>query len=256
MLGIVLGFLIAIPITVWSASNLAERLSGRLLLAVEDNGSIWYVNPEDNKKYSVTFGNALSLFEKLSLGITNKDLDGIETGEGVVNKQLPARYCVQGSAQTIIKEVIIKEPCNCPQTSITLTPTPVVKEPVVEEPIIEEPMNEEELTIYDVDGGINKSEWHNGIQIEYYGMNGKVNKDMFFEATNGVSPYNRVTLYYTINGIEYSVNGEIRRNNALNQLTLLTELKLEQKGNYEFWLSLTDGRGFFLISNVIEFSYN
>jgi len=45
-----------------------------MLLRVEKGGEIWYVNPKDEKKYSVTFANALPLFENLALGITDADL--------------------------------------------------------------------------------------------------------------------------------------------------------------------------------------
>ena len=57
--------------------KLATKLMGKLLLQVEDKGRIWYVNPGDSKRYEVTFANALPLFEKLSLGISNKDLNQI-----------------------------------------------------------------------------------------------------------------------------------------------------------------------------------
>ncbi|MFH1900333.1 MAG: CARDB domain-containing protein [Patescibacteria group bacterium] len=59
------------------SSNIAARLSGRLLLAVEDKGRIHYVNPDDSKKYEVTFGNVMKLFEDLALGISNNDLNQI-----------------------------------------------------------------------------------------------------------------------------------------------------------------------------------
>jgi phage pi2 protein 07 len=57
--------------------KVSDRLKGKLLLAVEDYGRIWYVN-EDGKRWEVTFANALNLFKELSLGITNSDLDKIE----------------------------------------------------------------------------------------------------------------------------------------------------------------------------------
>lgn len=57
--------------------NIGQRLSGRLLLAVEDRGRIFYVYPVDYKKYEVTFGNITELFESLALGISNSDLDKI-----------------------------------------------------------------------------------------------------------------------------------------------------------------------------------
>ena len=61
-------------------SSLAERLSGRLLLQVEDGGRIWYVSPTDYKRYEATWSNLMDLFQKLSLGITNENLEKIEIG--------------------------------------------------------------------------------------------------------------------------------------------------------------------------------
>lgn len=58
-------------------SALTDRLKGKLLLAVEDKGRIWYVNPMDSKRYEVTFVNALSLFQRFSLGINNADLESM-----------------------------------------------------------------------------------------------------------------------------------------------------------------------------------
>ena len=57
--------------------NLTKRVKGRMLLRVEKRGEIWYVNPRDEKKYQVTFANALYLFQNLALGINNVDLDKI-----------------------------------------------------------------------------------------------------------------------------------------------------------------------------------
>jgi thrombospondin type 3 repeat protein len=57
--------------------NLSNRVKGELLLAVEDGGRVFYVNPGDAKKYEVTFANALHLFERLAIGITNNDLNKI-----------------------------------------------------------------------------------------------------------------------------------------------------------------------------------
>lgn len=49
--------------------GLADRLSGRILLQVEDNGEAWYVFPENNKRYYLgTAGQAYELMKKLSLG--------------------------------------------------------------------------------------------------------------------------------------------------------------------------------------------
>ncbi|OGG91244.1 hypothetical protein A3H03_01750 [Candidatus Kuenenbacteria bacterium RIFCSPLOWO2_12_FULL_42_13] len=66
-----------LPIPSPPSGKIAERLVGRLLLAVEDKGRIHYVNPDDQKRYEVTFGNVMSLFQNLALGISNADLNQI-----------------------------------------------------------------------------------------------------------------------------------------------------------------------------------
>lgn len=58
-------------------TTLSNRLKGKLLLQVEQGGRIWYVNPGDTKRYEVTFANALPLFQKFALGITNANLNKI-----------------------------------------------------------------------------------------------------------------------------------------------------------------------------------
>lgn len=60
--------------------NMAQRLSGKLLLQVEDRGRIWYIYPETLEVYEVTRENLMDLFRSLSLGITNSDLNKIEVG--------------------------------------------------------------------------------------------------------------------------------------------------------------------------------
>jgi CYTH domain-containing protein len=44
---------------------------------VEDKGKVWYVAPNETVRYEVSTNNSLNLFRKVSLGITNKDLDKI-----------------------------------------------------------------------------------------------------------------------------------------------------------------------------------
>ena len=53
-----------------------ERLKGKILLATEDHGRIWYVDQE-GKRWEVTWENAMNLFTSLALGIDNEDLDTI-----------------------------------------------------------------------------------------------------------------------------------------------------------------------------------
>ncbi|MFC1788122.1 hypothetical protein ACFLZY_02800 [Patescibacteria group bacterium] len=60
--------------------DLTERLKGYILLQVESHGQAWYVNPTDGKRYYMRNGDsAHGLMSRLGVGITNDDLDLIET---------------------------------------------------------------------------------------------------------------------------------------------------------------------------------
>lgn len=59
---------------------LANRLRGQLLLDTQNNGRIWYVDLS-GARYEVTWGNLMTLFQKLAVGITNADLDKIPEGK-------------------------------------------------------------------------------------------------------------------------------------------------------------------------------
>jgi len=55
--------------------SMAERLSGRILLQVQQHGEAWYVNPSDLKRYYLKDGNeAYRIMRYLSLGITSANL--------------------------------------------------------------------------------------------------------------------------------------------------------------------------------------
>ncbi len=55
--------------------NLAQKLSGQILLQVQSHGEAWYVNPVDLKKYYLGRpANAFDLMHNLSIGITSKNL--------------------------------------------------------------------------------------------------------------------------------------------------------------------------------------
>ena len=62
-----------------NAQTISERLKGRLLLQVQQGGNIWYVD-QNGYRHSVTWNNLMDLFTKLSLGITDANLDKIEVG--------------------------------------------------------------------------------------------------------------------------------------------------------------------------------
>lgn len=59
----------------FAALALAHQLSGRILLAVEDVGQAWYVNPVNEQRYSLgSPDDAWFLMRSLALGISNADL--------------------------------------------------------------------------------------------------------------------------------------------------------------------------------------
>jgi hypothetical protein len=99
LLCIVLLSLVILPIRNVSAQTLAERVSGRLLLQVEQGGNIWYVYPENKQRYSITFANALAVFENLALGISNADLAQIpknsDTYSSAMGNRLHGRLLLQ-----------------------------------------------------------------------------------------------------------------------------------------------------------------
>jgi hypothetical protein len=58
---------------------LSERLKGKILLQVEENGEAWYINPDDLKRYYLGRPNdAFDLMQKLGKGITDEDLNKIK----------------------------------------------------------------------------------------------------------------------------------------------------------------------------------
>ena len=62
-------------------NNLSQKLSGRILLQVQLHGEAWYVNPVDQKRYSLGRPNeTLAVMKQLSIGITNSDLNKIPLG--------------------------------------------------------------------------------------------------------------------------------------------------------------------------------
>ncbi len=60
-------------------NRLSKRLSGRILLQVEEKGEAWYINPTDGSKYFLGRPeDAFSLMRKLALGINNKNFDSFK----------------------------------------------------------------------------------------------------------------------------------------------------------------------------------
>ena len=64
-----------------SASWLADKLNGRILLQTESNGQAWYLNPRDKKRYYVPDGAAAyAIMKRSGWGIKNSDLNKIPVG--------------------------------------------------------------------------------------------------------------------------------------------------------------------------------
>lgn len=65
---------LALPALAFPEDNLSSRLSGKILIDVDNNGEAWYVYPGDLHRYYMgTPAAAYSLMRNLSLGISNND---------------------------------------------------------------------------------------------------------------------------------------------------------------------------------------
>lgn len=65
----------------------AKKQVGKILLQVESRGEAWYVNPKDGKMHYMADGNsAYDVMRNLGVGITNKDLDKIQTNKTFAKK--------------------------------------------------------------------------------------------------------------------------------------------------------------------------
>ena len=59
-------------------SRLGKRLSGYIVLQVEDRGQAWYILPQTNERYYLgTPQEAFKIFKKLALGISNHNIQQI-----------------------------------------------------------------------------------------------------------------------------------------------------------------------------------
>ena len=66
----------------WDANeNIVNRVEGKILLQVEQNGEAWYVSPVNNRRYYMGRpADAFQLMRNLGLGISNKNLTTIKEG--------------------------------------------------------------------------------------------------------------------------------------------------------------------------------
>jgi hypothetical protein len=67
-----LAFVASAKISKAQDGELTKRLSGRILLQVEDNGEAWYFNPKDKlRSYLGRPHDAFSIMREEGIGITN-----------------------------------------------------------------------------------------------------------------------------------------------------------------------------------------
>ncbi len=84
-----------------SDTKLVNSLKGRILLAVEDRGKAWYLNPTNGLRYYLKNGDsAYEVMKTLSVGIKNKDLDTIS----VTPKQIVSGYTFDNVAYTLYQK--------------------------------------------------------------------------------------------------------------------------------------------------------
>lgn len=60
-----------------ATTSFIERIKGLFLLSVEDRGSLWYVNTSNGLRYEVNLPTALCLFQLVSRGISNQNIETI-----------------------------------------------------------------------------------------------------------------------------------------------------------------------------------
>src|SRR3989339_510684 len=83
---IALTFAIFMPFSFLSAATLAERLSGKILLQVEDAGQAWYVEPGTGKRaFLGRPDDAFRIMRELGLGIS-------EANYNIFASKVPAKF--------------------------------------------------------------------------------------------------------------------------------------------------------------------
>ncbi len=81
-----------------NAASLAQSLSGRILLSVEQNGEAWYLYPLNLKRYFLGRpDDAFAIMRQLGLGISERDFKTLIDG-GTLAKSLRGRIVIQAQA--------------------------------------------------------------------------------------------------------------------------------------------------------------
>lgn len=62
--------------------SLSNKMKGKILLQVESRGEAWYINPKTSEKHYLADGNrAYDVMRNLGVGITNKDLEKVQSNK-------------------------------------------------------------------------------------------------------------------------------------------------------------------------------
>lgn len=88
--------LFSLPV-ITNAATIAERVSGRILLDVYNDGEAWYVYPGTNHRYYLKNGKAaLKIMRRLGVGITTANLEKIPRKNDAAELDLALRQLVSG----------------------------------------------------------------------------------------------------------------------------------------------------------------
>lgn len=73
--------------------KLRDRLAGKVLLQVEENGEAWYVNPETKKRIFLGKpSDAFSIMKKLAIGVSNKNVVKLKVKTSLKDHVIPTRH--------------------------------------------------------------------------------------------------------------------------------------------------------------------
>lgn len=76
--------------------SIQERVKGRILLQVENNGEAWYVRPDDGKRYYMKDGaTAYEMMRAFGLGISNANFDKLQAGDKTLKAQLKGKIVLK-----------------------------------------------------------------------------------------------------------------------------------------------------------------
>lgn len=119
-LGITNEDLAKIPVagTAWDApADVMNRVQGKILLQVEENGEAWYVYPGDKRRYYLGRpDDAFRIMRELGLGVTNSDLEQIlKEGDAVPPSADYAEYTINTSRGAFAIKVV-----SMPKAGITM----------------------------------------------------------------------------------------------------------------------------------------